>query len=139
MKKIVILTASLFLPLLVSSQDLELDVHVLPTSVLGDPVAFNITVRNKGEEVVSDVEAKLTIKSGIAFDYILPKNLDYDPKTGIWKVGAIDKFRPKQMTVMARYVAREDAILLAEITASQSSWIRTVRQATVWIPTTMER
>ncbi|MEX0289434.1 MAG: hypothetical protein AB3N14_10020 [Flavobacteriaceae bacterium] len=119
MKKIAILTAILIVPFLANSQDLELDVHVLPTSVLGDPVAFNITVKNKGDEEVTGVEAKLTLKSGISFTNIVPKDLDFDPKTGVWKVGTVDKYRAKIMTVMAKYVAREDAILLAEISASQ--------------------
>ena len=119
MKEKLILTVLLLMSTWVNSQDLELNVQVLPTSVIGDPVAFNITVRNKGEEAVEGVEAQLTLKSGISFTNVVPKNLDFNTETRVWKVGTVDKYRTKVMTVMARYVAREDAILLAEITASQ--------------------
>lgn len=100
------------------AQDLELDVHVLPTSVIGDMVMFNITVKNMDEELAEGVEVLITLKEGLEFSSYTPNTLDYNPETGIWKIDSIDRIRAKVLSIIANYVAKDDAILMAEIIAS---------------------
>lgn len=114
--KIALLT--LLLPVLVCAQDLELGVHVLPTSVLGDPAMFNITVRNMDEEPTNGVEVQVSLDKGLKFSSFTPNNLDFNPETGLWKIGTVERHRAAVLTVIANYVTKDDAILLAEVTAS---------------------
>lgn len=102
----------------IHSQDLELDVYVLPTSVLGDPALFNITVKNRGEDPVSGVEVQVTLKSGLQFSGVSPKDSEFDPKTGIWKLGEVVPHKGKTLGVIANYIKKDDAIVIAEISAS---------------------
>ncbi len=103
---------------LIHAQDLELDVHVLPTSVLGDPALFNITVKNKGEDPVQGVKIHVTLKSGLKFSSVTPTTANFDPKTGIWKIGEVVPHKGKVLGIIAKYIAKDDAIVAAEISAS---------------------
>ncbi len=103
---------------LVHAQDLELDVHVLPTSVLNDPALFNITVKNKGEDSVQGVEVLVTLKSGLEFSSFTPNTADFDPKTGVWKIGEVTRYKGKVLSIIAKYIAKDNAIVAAEISAS---------------------
>lgn len=106
---------------LMKAQDLELDVLVLPTSVLGDNVLFNISVRNKDQDLklAEGVKVQVKLESGVEFVSYNPKNLlDYNPQTGIWNIGTVDPVKPLVLSIMAKYIARENAILSAEIIAS---------------------
>ncbi|WP_343487876.1 hypothetical protein [Allomuricauda sp. d1] len=119
MKKIKLL--SLLVPLLcgmLQAQDLELGVHVLPTSVLGDPAMFNITVRNMDEEPANGVEVQVTLDKGLKFSSFTPNKLDFNPETGLWKIGTVERHRAAVLTIIANYVTKDDAILMAEIIAS---------------------
>ncbi|MEM9647798.1 MAG: hypothetical protein AAF969_04905 [Bacteroidota bacterium] len=113
---------SLFLALLsgtlLYSQDLELDVYVLPTSVLGDPILFNVTVKNKGDKPVPGVEVLVTLKSGLKFSGVSPKKSDFNVKTGIWKLGEVVPNKGKTLGIIANYAKRDDAIVIAEISVS---------------------
>ncbi|SHG43503.1 DUF11 domain-containing protein [Flagellimonas flava] len=103
---------------LLYAQDLELDVYVLPTSVLGDPILFNVTVKNKGDKPVPGVEVLVTLKSGLKFSGVSPKKSDFDVKTGIWKLGEVVPNKAKTLGIIANYAKRDDAIVIAEISAS---------------------
>lgn len=100
------------------SQDLELGVLVLPTSVLGDPIVFNVTVRNMGEETVQGVEVQVGMESGLAYKSYTPNTLEFDPDTGVWRVGELYKYQAKVLSIMANYATKENAILMAEVIAS---------------------
>ena len=118
MKNRIIMGLLLFIPFCGQSQDLELDVHVLPTSVLGDLVMFNITVRNMDEEPAESVAVKVTMKEGLKYSSFAPKALDYNPESGLWRIGKVERHRAAVLTIIANYIAKDDAILLAEISAS---------------------
>ena len=111
-------TALYLFPLLSLCQDLELDVHVLPTSVLGDAVLFNITVKNKDEEPAQGVEVKITLEDGLEFKSFTPNTLDFDPQTGVWRIGEVTPYKGKVLGVIATYVKKDNALLAAEITKS---------------------
>ncbi|WP_222981466.1 DUF11 domain-containing protein [Flagellimonas meishanensis] len=100
------------------AQDLELDVHVLPTSVLGDPALFNITVRNIDLEPAEGVEVQIELKKGLKFSSFTPNSFDFDPDTGHWKIGKVERHKAMILSIIANYVAKENAILVAEITKS---------------------
>ena len=117
MKKIIILSLLIALPALLSSQDLQLGVHVLPTSVIGDPILFNITVRNTEEETARNVVVKVKLHEGIAFSSYTSSKLDFDPETGIWRVGDVDKYKAAVLGVIATFKSNENAILEAEVAA----------------------
>ena len=102
------------------AQDLELDVHVLPTSMLNDPVLFNITVKNKGDHPVQGVEVKINLESGLKYSGISPKNADFNPKSGIWKVGEVTPRKAKIIGIIALYAEKENAVVSAEVIASGS-------------------
>ncbi|NAS14393.1 DUF11 domain-containing protein [Poritiphilus flavus] len=116
LKKIYVLL--LLLPLMSFSQDLELGVHVLPTSVIGDRIMFNITVRNKDEDPAKGVRVKVNMRSGLKFSSFTPNTQDFDPETGIWRIGTVDRYKAKVLGVIAFYATKDDAILSAEIIAS---------------------
>ncbi|TMU55743.1 DUF11 domain-containing protein [Flagellimonas algicola] len=103
---------------ILAAQDLELDVHVLPTSLLGDPALFNITVKNMGEEAVQGVEVKITLESGLELSSFNPNKYDFDPITGIWKVGEAVPYKGKVLSIITKYVTKENAIVIAEVTKS---------------------
>ncbi|MBT8185315.1 MAG: DUF11 domain-containing protein [Eudoraea sp.] len=117
MKKRIGICLLLIIPFWGQSQDLELGVHVLPTSVLGDPAMFNITVRNMDEEPAEGVEVQVTLKKGLKYSSFTPKNLDYSPETGLWRIGKVERHRAAVLGIIANYATRDDAIFLAEITA----------------------
>lgn len=118
MKPRIVLSFLLFLPCLGFTQDLELDVHVLPTSIIGDPALFNVTVRNKGEEPVQGVEVKIVLEDGLEFSSFTKKNLDFDPELGIWRIGEVTRYKAQVLGIIAKYAKRDNAILSAEVTKS---------------------
>lgn len=99
-------------------QDLELGVHVLPTSMLGDPAVFNIKVQNMGEETVQGVEVRVNMESGLEYSSFTPNILDFNPETGVWNVGELYKYQSKVLSIMTQYVTKDNAILMAEVIAS---------------------
>ncbi len=118
MRQIIILISILIFSGNIHSQDLELVVQVFPTSVIGDPAMFNIGVRNTGEDTATGVEVQVQMESGLKFSSFTPNNLDFDPETGVWKVGELEYARTKVLTVIANYVKKNNAILMAEVSAS---------------------
>ncbi|HMB61666.1 MAG TPA: DUF11 domain-containing protein [Eudoraea sp.] len=120
MRTITIIVFLLSMPVLMISQDLQLNVHVLPTSVIGDPAIFNITVRNTEKDSAQNVVVKIALHSGLEFKSITPKNLDFDPETGTWHVGTVDYYRAQVLGVIATIKSKEDAILSAEVWSSSS-------------------
>lgn len=118
MKLRIIICLLLIIPFWGKAQDLELGVHVLPTSVLGDPAMFNITVRNMDEEPAEGVEVQVTLKKGLKFSSFTPNNLDFNPETGRWRIGKVERHRAAVLGIIANYATRDHAILIAEITAS---------------------
>ena len=115
MKQILTLLTLLLISSQIQSQDLQLGVHVLPTSVIGDPAMFNITVRNTEEDLARNVVVQLKLHPGIEYRHHTPNNLDYDPKTGIWKVGEVNYYKAATLGIMATIKSNDDAILEAEI------------------------
>ena len=120
MKTTVVLFLILLFSITTQAQDLELDVYVIPTSIIGDPILFNVNVKNKGEDAVQGVEVKIELKSGLEFTSVSPKDSDYNPTTGIWKIGEVVPNKAKVLGVIAKYAKKDDAILIAEISASGS-------------------
>lgn len=104
----------------ICGQDLELVVHVLPTSVLGDPAVFNVRVRNMGEETVQGVQVQVDLESGLKYKSFTPNTLEFDPNTGIWNVGELYKYQSKVLSIMANYATKDNAILMAEVIASSA-------------------
>ena len=102
------------------AQDLELVVQVFPTSVLGDPIMFNIGVGNRGEETTGGVEVQVRMESGLEFSSFTPNTLDYNPETGIWRIGELEKYQSKVLTVITNYATKDNAILAAEVIASSA-------------------
>lgn len=100
------------------AQDLELDVYVIPTSVLGDPILFNVTVKNKGNEPVQNVKVQVSFESGAEFSSISPKSADYDSTTGVWNVGEVNPIKGQVLGIIAKYAAKDSAIVMAEIISS---------------------
>nr|WP_299388091.1 hypothetical protein [Allomuricauda sp.] len=119
-KNIGIAFLSLLFTNFIWAQDLELDVYVLPTSVLNDPALFNIRVKNKGEDPVQGVEVKVRLESGLKYSNVSPGNADFDPETGIWKVGEVTRYKAQVISIIALYVEKENAIVSAEVIASSS-------------------
>ena len=78
---------------------------------------FNIGVRNTGENTANGVIVKVTMESGLKFSSYTPNNLDFDPETGIWKVGELEYARTRVLGIIANYVEKDNAILKAEVTA----------------------
>ncbi len=103
---------------LLPAQDLDLDVHVLPTSIIGDPAVFNIRVRNTGVEDARGVAVQVRWESGLEFMNFTPNTLDFNPETGIWKLDTLEDKQSKVLTIMVRYAKRENALMAAEIVAS---------------------
>lgn len=99
-------------------QDLQLGVHVLPTSVIGDPAMFNITVRNSEEDVARGVVVQVKLHPGIEYKSYTPARLDFNPETGVWKVGEVHKYKAAVLGIIATVKSKEDAILEAEVAAS---------------------
>ena len=99
------------------AQDLQLGVHVLPTSVIGDPAIFNITVRNTEKEAARGVAVQVKLHPGIAYKSHTPTNLDFDPETGIWLVGDVEYHRAAVLGIIATIKSKNDAILEAEVAA----------------------
>ena len=110
----------LSMPALMISQDLQLNVNVLPTSVIGDPAIFNISLRNTEKDSAQNVVVKIALHSGLEFKSITPNDLDFNPETGIWQVGTVDYYRAKVLGVIATVKSKEDAILSAEVWSSGS-------------------
>ena len=117
MKKILILISLLLFSGQLYSQDLELVVQVFPTSLIGDPIMFNVGVRNTGEDTANGVEVQVTMESGLEFSSYTPSKLDFDPETGVWKVGELEYARSRVLTIIANYAEKDNAILSAEVTA----------------------
>lgn len=115
MKQILTLLTLLLISSQMLSQDLELGVHVLPTSVIGDPAMFNITVRNSEEEKARNVTVLVKMHPGIEYSSHAPTNEDFDPKTGIWKVGEIYNYKAATLGIIATIKSKEDAIMEAEV------------------------
>ncbi len=103
---------------LLPAQDLDLDVHVLPTSIIGDPAVFNIRVRNTDVEDAKGIAVQVRWEDGLEFMSFTPNTLDFDPETGIWKLETLKDKQSKVLTIMARYAQRENALMSAEIVAS---------------------
>lgn len=115
MKKSVVLVLMSFLPALSWAQDLQLGVHVLPTSVIGDPAMFNITVRNTEEEPARNVVVQVKLHPGVEYRSHTPNDLDFNPETGIWQVGEVDYYKAKILGIIATFKSNDDAILEAEV------------------------
>ncbi len=115
MRHISILISLIILSGHLYSQDLELGVHVLPTSVIGDPAMFNITLRNTEEDPARNVSVQVKLHPGIAYRAHTPNNLDFDAKTGIWKVGEVNRYKAATLGIMATIKSNDDAILEAEV------------------------
>ena len=118
MKTLLIAIFALLIGAQTYSQDLELGVHVLPTSVIGDPIAFNVTVRNMGEETVQGVEVQVDLESGLAYKSFTPNTLEFNAETGVWRIGELYKYQAKVLSIMANYATKDNAILMAEVIAS---------------------
>ncbi|UJH66472.1 DUF11 domain-containing protein [Allomuricauda sp. SCSIO 65647] len=103
---------------LLNAQDLELDVHVLPTSIIGDPAAFNIGLRNMGEEDAHGIEVQIKLEPGLSYRSFTPNTLNFNPETGIWRLDTLGDKRSKVLTILATYAQRDNAILSAEVIAS---------------------
>ncbi len=101
----------------INGQDLQLGIHVLPTSVIGDPAVFNITVRNTEEESARGVAVQIKLHPGIAYKSHTPNNTDFDPETGIWQVGEVHQYKAAGLGIIATFKSNEDAILEAEVSA----------------------
>lgn len=78
---------------------------------------FNITVKNTDEDAVEGVRVKVNMESGLTFSSFTPNTLDFDPESGIWRIGTVDKYKAKVLGVIAFYATKDDAILSAEIIA----------------------
>ena len=115
MTKRILLLALLTFPAVIVAQDLQLGVHVLPTSIIGDPAIFNITVRNTEKEPARNVAVQVKLHPGVEFRSHTPNTLDYDPETGIWQVGEVDYYKAKVLGIIATFKSNEDAILEAEV------------------------
>lgn len=89
--------------------------HVLPTSIIGDPIAFNITVRNTDDGDAQGVEVQIELESGLSYQSFGPNTLDFDSNTGVWRLGALGQKRSKVLTLMATYAQKDNALLSAEI------------------------
>ena len=101
----------------VHGQDLQLGVHVLPTSVIGDPAMFNITVRNSEDEPAQGVAVQVKLHAGIEYKSYTPNRMDFDPETGIWQIGEVHKYQAAVLGIIATVKSKEDAILEAEVSA----------------------
>lgn len=101
-----------------TSQDLQLNVQLLPPAQLGDNAMFNVIIRNYGQELVTGVQSRITLKDGLEYVSNDPTNAEYNPEDGLWYVGSLEKYQAKVLTVVARYKAKVDAVLMAEITRS---------------------
>lgn len=117
MKQILTLITLLLIGSQTHSQDLELVVQVFPTSIIGDPIMFNVAVRNTGEDTANGVEVQVNMESGLKFSSFTPNTLDFDPETGVWNVGELEYARSRVLTVIANYATKDNAILSAEVTA----------------------
>ena len=117
MKQILSLLILLLTSSQIHSQDLELVVQVFPTSIIGDPIMFNVGVRNTGEDTATGVEVQVDMESGLEFTSFTPNNLDFDPETGVWRVGELGYARSRVLTVIANYAEKDNAILSAEVTS----------------------
>ena len=115
MNKYIVLVLLVVLVTTINAQDLQLGVHVLPTSVIGDPAMFNITVRNTEEETARNVSVQVNLHPGIAYSSHSPTNADFDPETGIWQVGDVNNYKAATLGVIVTIKTREDAILEAEV------------------------
>lgn len=115
MKQNLILAIMFLVSAMLCAQDLQLGVHVLPTSVIGDPAMFNITVRNTEEEKARNVSVQVKLHPGIAYSSHSPTNADFDPNTGIWKIGQVEYYKAATLGIIATIKTREDAILEAEV------------------------
>ena len=78
---------------------------------------FNVGVRNTGEDTANGVEVQVTMESGLEFSSFTPNKLDFDPETGVWKVGELEYARSRVLTIIANYAEKDNAILSAEVTA----------------------
>ena len=118
MKSTLILVFLLLIGGQLHCQDLQLDVHVLPTSVIGDPAMFNITVRNSEEEPAQGVAVQVKMHPGIEYKSHTPNNIKFDPETGIWQIGEVYRHKAASLGIIATFKSNEDAILEAEVVAS---------------------
>lgn len=100
------------------AQDLELRVGLLPPAQLGDNAAFNVLVRNTGDETVEGVEAQIILEDGLVYVSNSPTDALFDTQTGNWKVGSLYKNQARTLTIVATFKNRENALLKAEITRS---------------------
>jgi hypothetical protein len=78
---------------------------------------FNIIVRNMDEEPAEGVEVQVTLKKGLKYSSFSPNSLDYNPETGLWRIGKVERHRAAVLGIMANYATKDDAILLAEVAA----------------------
>ncbi len=117
MKRTYNLAALLMYSALVYSQDLQLGVHVLPTSVIGDPAIFNIAVRNTEEEPARNVTVQVKLHPGVEYRSHTPNDLDFNPETGIWQVGEVGYYKAKILGIIATFKSNDEAILQAEVSA----------------------
>jgi len=115
MKTYIILLLVVFLSITAEGQDLQLGVHVLPTSVIGDPAMFNITVRNTEEETARQVSVQVKLHPGIEYSSHSPNNADFDSKTGVWQVGEVNNYKAATLGIIATIKSNENAILEAEV------------------------
>lgn len=77
--------------------------------------AFNVRIRNTGEESAEGIAVAISLGTGLEFMSFIPSNESYDAETGKWFVAHLAKAQAKVLTIMARYGAREEAILMAEV------------------------
>ena len=117
MRPIIILISLTIFSGQLNAQDLELVVQVFPTSVIGDPIMFNVGVRNTGEDTATGVEVQVNMESGLKFSSFTPNKLDYDPETGVWNVGELEYAQSRVLTIIANYATKDNAILSAEVIA----------------------
>jgi|GEM_PF-6407327 len=106
------------MPFLLSSQDLELHVNLLPPAQLGDNGSFTVLVRNTGEEIAEGVQAQVTMGPGLelAGHTTSSNKVSYDPSSGVFQIGSLEKYQTRSVTLVTTYKAREGAMVSAEVT-----------------------
>lgn len=85
------------------SADLEVEVEVSDvTPGLGDEVAYVVTVRNQGPDVGTGIEVTQTLPSRLQFVSAITSQGDYEPTSGVWRVGTLADGARATLTIVVR-------------------------------------
>jgi uncharacterized repeat protein (TIGR01451 family) len=76
-----------------------------PAPNVGDTISYTITLADNGPDPATHVTVSDLLPAGVSFVSDTPSQGSYNPATGVWGVGAVDRSKAQTLTITARVVS----------------------------------